>query len=210
MGDTNELKPCPFCGGKGNASERTCDKDSRYNPNDRAYPVVRCSVCFTTVGGKDWSGISTAIEAWNKRATATPPADAALADSIDSLGFVISGDNPPVKEWVSECGGGCMPATKEEKMMWDVLQSALRARAVPDAVALNDARWRALIGCKRIRLIGCSGVHPDGTLMADRDGHVHFGAEFWTHHDSESSQVSINVITAFADAMLAASKEDGK
>lgn len=141
---------------------------------------------------------------------ATTPADAALADSIDSLGFVISGDNPPVKEWVSECGGGCMPATKEEKMMWDVLQSALRARAVPDAVALNDARWRALIGCKRIRLIGCSGVHPDGTLMADRDGHVHFGAEFWTHHDSESSQVSINVITAFADAMLAASKEDGK
>ena len=65
-------------------------------------------------------------------ATTTPPADAALADSIDSLGFVISGDNPPVKEWVSECGGGCMPATKEEKMMWDVLQSALRARAVPD------------------------------------------------------------------------------
>ena len=142
--------------------------------------------------------------------TAAPPAGSALADSIDSLGFVISGDNPPVKEWVSECGGGCMPATKEEKMMWDMLHAALRARAVPDAVALNDARWRALIGCKRIRLIGCSGVHPDGTLMADRDGHVHFGAEFWTHHDSESSQVSINVITAFADAMLAASKEDGK
>ena len=68
----------------------------------------------------------------NAELAATPPAGSALADSIDSLGFVISGDNPPVKEWVSECGGGCMPATKEEKMMWDVLQSALRARAVPD------------------------------------------------------------------------------
>jgi len=70
MADTNELKPCPFCGGEGHASERTCDKDSPYNPNDRAYPVVRCSKCFTTVGGKDWSSVSTAIEAWNKRALA--------------------------------------------------------------------------------------------------------------------------------------------
>lgn len=45
------------------------------------------------------------------------------AEVIDSLGFIIRGDNPPVKEWVSECGGGCMPATAEEKMMWDILQN---------------------------------------------------------------------------------------
>ena len=88
------------------------------------------------------------------RLAATPPADAALADSIDSLGFVISGDNPPVKEWVSECGGGCMPATKEEKMMWDMLHAALRARAVPQSAPAGFVEWL----CQEM---------PPGTVISD-------------------------------------------
>lgn len=65
----SELKPCPFCG-----SDRlmvlppTCDRDTPYSAADRAYPVVRCSGCYTDVPGKDFDASSkSAVEAWNRR-----------------------------------------------------------------------------------------------------------------------------------------------
>jgi len=65
----SELKPCPFCG-----SDRfmvlppTCDRNTPYSAADRAYPVVRCSGCYTDVPGKDFDASSkSAVEAWNRR-----------------------------------------------------------------------------------------------------------------------------------------------
>lgn len=142
MAETNELKPCPFCGGKGNASERTCDKDSQYNPNDRAYPVVRCSVCFTTVSGKDWSGISTAIEAWNKRATATPPADAALADELDCVASELATYQSDNAATVSRAAAA--------------LRARQPAQAVADGFVVIPAAWFD----REIPRIDAGGANP--------------------------------------------------
>jgi len=66
---SGELKPCPFCGNENPAIlERTCDKHTPYNPNDRAYPVVRCRECGCEKPGLDWSGPETAVRNWNNRA----------------------------------------------------------------------------------------------------------------------------------------------
>jgi len=59
---------CPFCGGGDiRILPRTCDKNTPYNPADRAYPVVRCS-CGAEVPGADWGRPETAVNAWNRRA----------------------------------------------------------------------------------------------------------------------------------------------
>jgi len=63
-----ELKPCPFCGHReAHVYERTCNRDSPYDPADRAYPIVRCFGCYAEVPGANWSSSDTAIEAWNNR-----------------------------------------------------------------------------------------------------------------------------------------------
>lgn len=64
----NELKPCPFCGNdKPMIHARTCDKGDRYDPADRAFPIVRCHTCGCCAEGTDWSEPKTAIEKWNRR-----------------------------------------------------------------------------------------------------------------------------------------------
>ena len=65
---SDELKPCPFCGGAAAVSPRTCDKDTPYNPADRAFPVTRCGQCGAEAVGKDWGRPETAAAAWNRRA----------------------------------------------------------------------------------------------------------------------------------------------
>ena len=66
---SDELKPCPFCGSKHvTAYARTCNKDSKYDPADRAFPIVRCRECGACSEGRDWSEPITAITKWNARA----------------------------------------------------------------------------------------------------------------------------------------------
>jgi hypothetical protein len=43
---------------------RTCDKDTPYNPADRAYPVIRCR-CGISLAGEDWKGPESLIARWN-------------------------------------------------------------------------------------------------------------------------------------------------
>jgi len=195
MGDTNELKPCPFCGGKGNASERTCDKDSRYNPNDRAYPVVRCSVCFTTVGGKDWSGISTAIEAWNKRATATPPAAAALADLIAHMEHGA--------KLVDAIGALCRDGSPERNAADAIRKAAaaLRARAVPEGKKYHDVAQRLYALLDDIDTAGD---------IAKSDDKLYRGIVERTQAKKRDFVVSCDgyTVTLADDSMLTASKED--
>lgn len=63
-----ELLACPFCGGEPYACPRTCDRNSPYCDHDRAYPIVRCRECGAQTDGENWSGVGTAIAAWNRRA----------------------------------------------------------------------------------------------------------------------------------------------
>ncbi len=64
------LKPCPFCGSTDHmVLPPTCDLDSPYDPNDRAFPIIRCMRCFIDVPGKDFDASGkTAIDHWNRRA----------------------------------------------------------------------------------------------------------------------------------------------
>lgn len=64
----DSLKPCPFCGGAASLHPRTCDKNTPYNPADRAFPVARCGQCGAEALGKDWGKPETAAEKWNARA----------------------------------------------------------------------------------------------------------------------------------------------
>jgi len=123
MADTNELKPCPFCGSKNvTAFARTCNKDSKYNPADRAFPIVRCRECGACSEGRDWSEPITAITKWNERATkATQPADAALADDVRELVAYIDRQFTSAVHY------------KIRQSEWEKVTAALRAR--PQAVA---------------------------------------------------------------------------
>lgn len=64
----DSLKPCPFCGGAASLHPRTCDKNTPYNPADRAFPIARCGQCGAEALGKDWGKPETAAEKWNARA----------------------------------------------------------------------------------------------------------------------------------------------
>lgn len=84
---SDELKPCPFCGGAAAVSPRTCDKNTPYNPADRAFPIARCGQCGAEAVGKDWGRPETAAAAWNRRALLAaqpavqqPAEDAGLLD----------------------------------------------------------------------------------------------------------------------------------
>lgn len=81
-----KLLPCPFCGSeKHMVLGPTCDRSTPYNPNDRAFPMIRCGGCYTDVPGKDWdsSGL-TAVEAWNRR-TAAPDLLTAAKEALSTL-----------------------------------------------------------------------------------------------------------------------------
>lgn len=58
----------------------------------------------------------------------------------------------------------------------------------------NAERWRALVGCARVRILGSAGIRP-----ANPSGHAHIAAEFWTHHDIATHPLAIEDLVAFAD-----------
>lgn len=68
------------------------------------------------------------------------------------------------------------------------------AELEPDAL-----RWLAVIGCARVRALGSAGLEKEYT-----DGYAHIGLELWTHHEAESSDISIDWLSRFADKAVAA------
>lgn len=98
---------------------------------------------------------------------------------------------------------------------------ALGVRAVLEAIAAplgghamaegenarDAARWRALIGSDRIRMMGCAGFDTaqDGTVtLRDWDGWHHFGMEVWDKHPAkgdDSDSHGRKVLMAYVDAL---------
>lgn len=89
--------------------------------------------------------------------------------------------------------------------------------------ALDAARWRALLACGRIRIIGTAGVtgtgaHDPKALDPNKQpygNYVHFGAEFWStfpdqdyYNTKENPAYARATLTEFADAARAA--QEGK
>jgi len=113
---TDNLKPCPFCGG--DAAKLylpTCTERSRYDPLDRAYPVVRCGVCLAEMAGDnfDQSGKS-ATAGWNRRDDATPsatPSDTGAAVRAEELWPFQS----RVQPWMLACFGPEIAADTVER-----------------------------------------------------------------------------------------------
>ena len=103
---------------------------------------------------------------------------------------------------------------------------ALRAAAPSPAAqgdALDAARWRALLACGRIRIIGTAGVtgtgaHDPKALDPNKQpygNYVHFGAEFWStfpdqdyYNTKENPAYARATLTEFADAARTA--QEGK
>ena len=74
-----EIKPCPFCGGK---AEMTCDDAAGYMGYTSDY-YVSCKKCGAT--GKYEKSKAKAITAWNKRTSDFSVSLKQQADEIDKL-----------------------------------------------------------------------------------------------------------------------------
>jgi hypothetical protein len=74
--------------------------------------------------------------------------------------------------------------------------SALRSAPPPD-VARDAERWRALIGCARVRVMGSAGLSDPQSNFA------HIGVEFWTHHAAQSTPEAIETILKFVERATA-------
>ena len=76
--------------------------------------------------------------------------------------------------------------------------------------AVDAARWRALIGSARIRVLGSVGLHsdtdPNGRPF---NGYAHIGLELWTRHDGgHSPSDAADWLTRYVDT--ARNQGDGR
>lgn len=74
-------------------------------------------------------------------------------------------------------------------------------------VEADAARWRALIGCARIRPLGSAGI-----VKPNENGYAHLGLELWTdHHGYDKTkpehQRGVEWLTKFADIAALATGE---
>jgi hypothetical protein len=82
----------------------------------------------------------------------------------------------------------------------------LRRQLAEKEVAAN--RWDALLGCKRMRVVGHAGFKPQEDPERNKPhlaGHRHIGVDFWTHHDADDGEKEYaqEMITRFADQVMA-------
>lgn len=93
-----------------------------------------------------------------------------------------------------------------------MLESLAAQRPSPPHVAdaLDGERWRAVLGCARIRVLGSAGLHSDLDTYGNRHGsYGHIGLELWTKHDAPSFPEAIADFIKFADKAIAARAEAG-
>jgi hypothetical protein len=66
------------------------------------------------------------------------------------------------------------------------------------ALVANDARWRAVLNCARLRALGSAGIEKPNA-----EGYAHLGLEMWTHYDAPTEPIAQEWLTKFADACVA-------
>ena len=122
------LDPCPFCGSKCffNHEDVTNSRGEEYT---RAW--VECTGCdMRSIAKRVVYGVPAAkvmlSGLWNKRAPATPPADAALADDALCESLIEASD----MRWNGDVYVG------DGSDLMSLVRAALRARAVPDGFVL--------------------------------------------------------------------------
>ena len=69
--------------------------------------------------------------------------------------------------------------TRESRCLYCELEKRLAPEPAGND-AEDAAKWRALMSCERIRMMGCAGLHPDSTGYPP--DYIHIGMEFWTRH----------------------------
>jgi hypothetical protein len=88
--------------------------------------------------------------------------------------------------------------TEAHKAVFD----AMGPTQPPPDVQRDAERWRALVGCARVRVLGSAGLNDPESEYA------HIGLELWTRHAARSLPDAIETLTAFADR-ASATKEAG-
>lgn len=85
------------------------------------------------------------------------------------------------------------------------LVSALAQESPDEDDARDAARWRALLGSQRIRMLGWTGFDQDGNVQPSTDprGYMHFGVEFWSQHPTMEVARARTILTSYADALIA-------
>lgn len=71
---SDELLPCPFCGGEPNPTH-----DDYVHDDLRPMPVVECKSCSAWVRAEDW----------NRRAVTAPPATDALVEALEEFSGLL-------------------------------------------------------------------------------------------------------------------------
>lgn len=87
-----------------------------------------------------------------------------------------------------------------------------RVTAVRDMNEQDAERWRALVACARVRVLGHAGITPGSKFAPFDHPYAHIGVELWTMHSSppEDSEGSRRDLTAFADKARALNIPGGK
>lgn len=85
------------------------------------------------------------------------------------------------------------------------LVAALEAKAGVYGDFEQDAlRWRAVIGCARLRALGSSGLTSDNDFYGNPHGNnAHIGLELWTMHDAGTEELGVRWFIKFADKAVA-------
>jgi hypothetical protein len=90
--------------------------------------------------------------------------------------------------------------------------ASIMRTATPTAAADSEdaARWRALVGSARIRILGSAGLHRDTDPNGQPfNGYAHIGLELWTQHGGgHSPSDAVDWLTRYVDA--ARNQESGK
>lgn len=69
--------------------------------------------------------------------------------------------------------------------------------------SLDAARWRAVLGCARLRVLGSAGI------VQERGNYAHLGLEMWTQHEAGNEGPAVEWLTKFADKCIAVENGNG-
>ena len=136
----------------------------------------------------------------------------------------LSSDGPKSLKFGHDCalglltipGSGMTEVSDIEPLvrLSDVHRLVAAVRISAGAVFEQDAlRWRAVIGCARLRALGSSGLTSDFDFYGNPHGNnAHIGLELWTMHDAGTEELGISWFTKFADKAVAVmlAKDEGK